>query len=161
MAALSPQHEQLAGIVGVWEGTATTWTEPNHPPDVAPWRVTIAPLLDGRFFEQRHRGSFGGQELEGVVVYGFDKPRGVHTATWFDSFHTGTAQLVMEGRPPTDAATILDVRGRYYVAEITAWWGWRTLLRTPAPGTLRIEMFNVDPGGTEHPAVTVVLTRRG
>ena len=161
MTALSSRHEQLAAIVGAWEGTATTWTAPNHPPDVAPWQVTIAPMLEGRFFEQRHRGSFGGKELEGVVIYGFDSARGVHTATWYDSFHTGTAQLVMEGAPPADPATILDVRGQYYVSRIASWWGWRTVLRTPAPGTLRIEMYNVDPGRTEHPAVTVVLKRRG
>jgi hypothetical protein len=161
MAALSPQHDRLAAIVGAWEGTATTWTAPHpHPPDVSPWRLTIAPMLGGRFFEQRHWGRFGGEELEGVLIYGFDTARGVHTATWFDSFHTGTAQLVMEGPPPVDALTLLDVRGRYYVKEADASWGWRMVLRTPASGALRIEMFNVDPSGTEYPAVAVVLARR-
>jgi hypothetical protein len=162
MAAWSPQHERLAAIVGAWEGTATTWTAPPpHPPDVSPWRLTIAPMIGGRFFEQRHWGSVGGDALEGVVIYGFDTPRGVHTATWFDSFHTGTAQLVMEGPPPPEAAALLDVRGRYFVKEIAAYWGWRTVLRTPAAGALRIEMFNIDPAGAEYHAVELVLTRRG
>ena len=160
MAALSPQHEHLASIVGAWEGTAATWTEPRQPPDLSPWRVTIAPLLGGRFFEQRHWGAFAGRELEGLVIYGFDLPRGLHTTTWVDSHHTGTAQLVSEGPPPTDRSAILDVRGRHYVAAVAGYYGWRTVLRAPAARVLRIEMFTILPGGTEFPAIEVVLARR-
>lgn len=160
MSDPSPQHAQLATLVGAWEGTATTWAEPGAPPDVSPWRVTIGPMLDGLFFEQRHWGRIGAREFEGMIVYGFDRPRGLHTATWFDSFHTGTAQLVSEGPPPSDAATVLDVRGRFYVKEVDAYWGWRTVLRTPADGVLRIEMAVGEPEGTESPAVLVELSRR-
>ena len=141
-------HAQLARLVGEWEGTTKVWFEPDKVADESPVRATMRLVLDGRFILHEYKGSFGGNALEGVALYGYHLELGHFQTTWIDSFHNGTAMMFSEGIRKSENFNVLG--GYTYVADsVETRWGWRTEVEVLSDVEVRITAYNISPDGEE------------
>jgi hypothetical protein len=151
-----PEHERLGRLVGAWTGSAKTWFGPGAEAVEADWDGRIEKLLGGRFVRFQYRSSVQGKPLAGELILGWHRDERQWTATWIDSFHTGTDMMRSHG----DAAEgPIAVRGSYFVGAEHPRWGWRTEIDDGAADRLAIRMYNITPEGQEALGVDVALRR--
>ena len=151
-------HFTLSRLIGEWEGTATTWFEPNTIADQSPVNGKMRSILDGRFIMHEYSGSFGGKPLNGVAIYGYQLALGKIQCAWIDSFHNGTAIMFSEGKRND---TNLSMLGSYvYISpEEEQYWGWRTEIDIVNDDELKITAYNISPQGEEVKATETLYKR--
>lgn len=154
----SRPHQQLANLVGDWEGKAKVWFEPGQPADESGVKGNMRLVLDGRFLMHEYKGSMEGKPLEGMAIIGFNTSLEKFEVAWIDSFHTGTA-LMFSGGKRGDRN--LDVLGSYaYVTpEDEQHWGWRTALEIINDDEVLLTAFNISPEGEETKATETSYKR--
>lgn len=154
-------HTRLAKLVGVYAGTARTYADPDNPAafESAPWDAHVEMVLGGRFLRMSYVSRAMGQPIAGELTVAYEKGDRLFRMSWIDSLHTSPAILVSQGDPSDDAAATIRAFGTYFAGEGQPRWGWRTVLDDHTPGSLRIQMFNVTPGGEESLGVEIELTR--
>lgn len=105
-ATVGPEHERLAKAVGTWKGQVTMYMPmPGMDPMKSECITTIAPRMDGRFFECQTKGDMGEMGLfEGGGVVGYDNVAKQYQTVWFDSMGTGMA--IGSGELSSDGATM-------------------------------------------------------
>ncbi|HTF16658.1 MAG TPA: DUF1579 domain-containing protein [Chryseolinea sp.] len=141
-------HAQLARLVGDWEGATKVWFEPDKVADESAVRGTMRLVLGGRFVLHEYKGSFGGNALEGIGLYGYHLELGQFQTAWIDSFHNGTAILYSEAKRGNESFNVLG--GYTYVSEqAETRWGWRTEIDVVSNDELRITAYNISPEGQE------------
>ena len=152
-------HTRLARLVGRWTGTAKTYLDPSDPAaaESAPWEGTIESLLGGRFLRFAYVSVAMGHPIAGELTIAYEEGDRRFRMSWVDSMHTSACILVSESKS-IDEGTISAVT-TYFAGEGQPRWGWRTELDDRAEGTLRIRMFNIQPGEEEQIAVEIELTR--
>ncbi len=156
-------HARLARLAGRWTGTARTYADPSDPAaaEVAPWEGTVEMLLGGRFLRFAYVSHAFGQPIAGELTVAYEKGDRLFRMSWIDSLHTGGGIIVSESKPIPEggAAATISTLGSYLAAEGQPRWGWRTELDDQTDGTLRIRMFNIEPGAEETLGVEIDLTR--
>jgi hypothetical protein len=155
----TPQHARLARLEGAWQGTARTWMDdPSSAPVEATWSGRMQTMLGGRFVQFEYRSSLNDKPLAGQLIFGWDRGEALWTATWFDTFHTGTAVMLSTG-PEAEGAGPIRVLGSYFVGAEHPRWGWRTELDDADLGdrALVLRMYNIMPDGQEALGVEVSL----
>jgi hypothetical protein len=141
-------HAQLARLVGQWKGTTKVWFEPDKVADESSISGTMRLVLGGRFVMHEYKGSFGGNALEGIALYGYHLELKQFQAAWVDSFHNGTAIMYSEAKRGDDSIKVLG--GYSYVSEQgETRWGWRTEIDVVSDDKLRITAYNISPEGEE------------
>jgi len=141
-------HHQLSRLTGNWEGTTKVWFEPDKVADESAVKGSMRTVLGGRFVLHEYTGSFGGNALEGLALYGYHQALRQFQAAWVDSFHNGTAIMYSEGSRGADSLNVLG--GYTYVAEqVEMRWGWRTEIQLISDDEVRITAFNISPEGEE------------
>ena len=153
----SGPHFQLKNMVGEWEGTATTWFEPDTIADQSPITGSMRLILGGRFLLHEYNTKFGGQPIEGLAIFGYHLALEQFQSAWMDSFHNGTAIMFSEGKRSGGDFSILGSYA-YVTPEMEQHWGWRTTIESDAD-TVTIIAYNVTPEGEESKA-TEILYRR-
>lgn len=156
-------HTRLAGLVGIWKGTAKTYFDPGAPAESAPWSGTIEMILGGRFLRFAYVSHAMGQPIAGELTIAYEKGDRVFRMSWLDSLHTSPAILVSQSEPVTADLGLAPIHavGTYFAGEGAPRWGWRTELDDRQSGALTLRMFNVSPTGKESLGVEVELTREG
>jgi hypothetical protein len=98
------EHAQLGKMVGTWDATVTAWMKPGAPPSVTKGVAIYTPVYDGRFVRADFSGDMMGQPFTGIGIDGFDRARGVYTASWMDSM--STSMMFETGTSKDDGKTI-------------------------------------------------------
>jgi len=83
------EHKQLASLVGHWEMKTKMWMDPAAPPTESVNKVTVKPVLGGKYFVEHVHGDMMGMPFEGMNLMGFDKHRKQYTFAWVDNMGTG------------------------------------------------------------------------
>lgn len=134
-------------IVGSWVGTSTLWLEPGAPVRECASTLTAHTVSLGEFLTLEYTWSFDGRPAAGALTIGWDPKKQRWQAAWTDSWHLSAVLMSFTG---TDADAI-DVRGEYEI-EGHPNWGWRIAVEV-GDDALVVRMWNIEPGGTEYPAV--------
>lgn len=152
------RFSSLLQCAGAWEGVNRLYLAPEDPVDESATTLRITPLLHDTFVRVDQTWSWQGKPQEGSLLIGCDPETNAATVHWIDTFHMGRQVLALTGTIAEDGS--VDVRGTY-AAPPGPDWGWRILFR-PVPGSrFEIEMFNIEPNGTEQVAVQAPCTPSG
>ncbi|MEA2000650.1 MAG: hypothetical protein U9N84_01990 [Actinomycetota bacterium] len=90
----------LAGHLGTWEGSWSTFLDPNQPYDEAPVKATIS--HDGDVLVIGYEGSIAGDFVTGIIRWS-ENDR-TTTVDWVDSWHTNGQHEYLagyDGEPPS------------------------------------------------------------
>jgi hypothetical protein len=141
-------HHELARLEGDWEGTSKVWFGPDNLADESPVQGNMRLILGGRFIMHGYRGSFKGDALEGLAIFGYHLGLGIFQATWIDSFHNGTAMMFSEGERNSQSMKMLG-HYHYVTPELEQKWGWRTEINIVSDNNIIITAYNITPEGEE------------
>jgi hypothetical protein len=155
---LTGMHSQLAKLVGEWEGTATTWFEPDKIADQSPVKGSIRSILGGRFVLHEYTGSWGGKPLEGLAIFGYHLELKKWQSAWIDSFHNGAAIMFSESGRNEDKLKVLGSYA-YVTPQMEQHWGWRTEIDVLNDDEIRLTAYNISPEGEESKATETMYKR--
>lgn len=147
--------ESLAAIAGSRAGSNTLQDPFSGQPEETPSELTITPVLDGRFVRVDYTWAYRGAPQSGSILLGFEPKTAAVSGYWIDSWHMGHAALTCPGTATADGGIVL--RGSY-PAPPGPDWGWRITVAT-AGDAIRITHTNLEPDGSESPAVDGVYPR--
>lgn len=92
--------QDLTQHLGTWEGSWSTFVEPNQPYDESPVRATISYEDDVLVVD--YEGSIAGEAVTGAIRW--SEAEGTTTVDWVDSWHTqGRHERLVgvDGEPPS------------------------------------------------------------
>ncbi len=153
MMAIKEFYEQLDGN---WIGNYSLWLDPSKPAIESGVSATVVPVAMSAFYLFHYWWSYGGNDQEGVFMLGGEDHAA--TATWGDSFHMQPESMYCKGQFEGAKLALL---GRYSAGPGTPDWGWRTEFTLNDGHWLRMEAYNISPGGHENLAVRADLKRDG
>lgn len=94
-------HKKIDAFSGQWNAKATFWPVPGADPMTMEGTSEARWVLDGRYLEQRFKGSFMGAPYEGLGYTGYDNVKKRYWTTWMDNMATG----IMMSTGSVDGAT--------------------------------------------------------
>ena len=104
-------HVELMKSVGSWSAKTSFVMDPSQPPTESPAKMTIEPMLDGRYAMAHFSMDFAGQPFDGYSIIGYDNAHKEYVSVWMDSMSTkitymtgnkdDDGNLVMEGTSTT------------------------------------------------------------
>lgn len=94
-------HKKIDAFSGQWNGKVTFWTVPGADPMTMEGTAESRWILDGRYLEQRFKGTFMGAPFEGLGYTGYDNVKNRYWSTWIDNMSTG----IMMSTGSADGAT--------------------------------------------------------
>lgn len=146
--------DDLSACAGEWRGKNLLFFQPDQPGIESEISATVLPILGGRFVRLDYTWSYEDQPKEGSLLMAFDSKTGKTSGYWIDSFHMGSSLLTLTG----DGAD-----GKYkvygsYPAPPGPDWGWSIAVE-PGDGSLRLLMWNIEPGDPEQLAVQAEMKR--
>lgn len=147
--------DPLLQRAGEWRGTSTLQDPERGIAERSDSRLSVVPVLGGRFVRLDYTWAYRGEPQEGSVLVGCEPDGGVASAHWIDTWHMGRKAMACAGEFRDG---VLVVRGTYRVPGHPDW-GWRTDVDTRAADSLAITMYNVSPDGEEYLAVTAQYAR--
>jgi len=158
LAAAEPvaEHEALGAMVGTFKAKTTSWMMPGAPPEESEGTMVGRWILGGRFLVGEFKGSFAGQDFEGMSLMGFDRMRGEYVATWVDNFST-TPLPFSYGTSPDGKVITMHRKGwdPLIEAEIET----RDVTTIISNDEHTLEMFSPGPDGKERRTMLIEYTR--
>lgn len=151
------EHKMLASWDGVWSGEITLWMAPDAPPTKSKTTSTNKMLMDGRYQQSTHTGSFDGMPFNGMSWIAFDNAKKVFISTWIDNMGTG----IMIGEGPWDEATkSITIKGKMVDPTTGKDCAFREVFRIVDKDNQVMEMYSTDPvSGKEFKSMEVRYTR--
>ena len=158
MAYMTPgaMHQMLAKSNGTWNEELTMWNAPGAPPQKMTASCEMKMIMDGRYQEERHTGSFNNMPFEGYSIIGYDNNKKVFQSMWIDNMGTGISH--MEGT--YDAATkMVTLTGKMMDAMTGKEQDVKQTWKLVDDNTQVVEMYNMT-GGQEFKTMEIKLTRK-
>jgi Protein of unknown function (DUF1579) len=81
-------HRKLDAFTGSWTAKIRSWMAPGEEPMVMDGSAETRWVMDGRYVEERFKGSFMGAPFDGLGYTGYDNVRKQYWSTWMDSMST-------------------------------------------------------------------------
>ena len=104
---LSPEHQELATMVGTWRVTARFWANPAAPPETSEATAVRSMTQGGRVLEEVYTSMIMGQPFEGRGLTGYDRLTGQYWSVWIDNMNDG-ASVTYGGFNETDDAIVME-----------------------------------------------------
>jgi hypothetical protein len=152
-------HEHLAKDVGIWQGKSTMWMAPNTEPMKSECKLTVTPMMAGRYYKGEVAGEMPGMgPYNGFGINGFDNVSQKFVSTWIDDqgtgIMTGTGELSADGKTLTWNYTFNCpiVKKPVVMRQIETW---------TSPTTKTLEMHGPDPkSGKEYKMMSIEFTKK-
>jgi hypothetical protein len=149
-------HQMLAKSDGEWQEEITMWMAPNTEPMKNTATATNKMILDGRYQQSIHKGTFNGMPFEGIGLTGFDNAKKVYMSTWIDNMGTGI--MYSEGKWD-DAKKMIEFKGSGIDPMTGKEMKVRQTLKIVDDNTHMMEMFSYQDG-KEFKTMEIKLTRK-
>lgn len=147
----------LQSLIGDWEGTNSTWFEPDKLADSSPIWGTMRPLSGSSFIVYEYHSHLDGKPFHGMAMLAYNAHAQKFEMAWIDGFHMTTNIMMCSGE---GSPTQLTVRGSYHVPDYGDW-GWRTEFHLIDEDHLTVTSYNISPEGQESKGVEAVYHRKG
>ena len=147
--------DKLTACAGSWTGTSTLQDPFSGQPLTSVSRLTVTPVLLGRFLRVSYTWEYQGEPQEGEMILNLPDSGVVHSH-WVDTWHMSEYGLICKGTADENEISLLGS----YPAPPGPDWGWQTVIR-PSEGRLELAMFNIEPGAEREIAVEAVYAPEG
>ncbi|MDI7174549.1 DUF1579 family protein [Leptospira santarosai] len=149
-------HKEFEFLIGNWKGVAHMIFEEGKIADESPIAGTMKLVLGGRFILHEYKGSFKGEPLEGIAIYGYHIDRNRYESAWIESFGMGTGILFSEGSPRENEWSFT---GHYGGETPETRWGWKTYIEKEGNDKLVLFSQNLRPTGEKAGGVRILYDR--
>lgn len=144
-------------FLGNWSGINHVWLKPSEDAHISDTMASITSTERSRFLQIRYTWAYDGEPQDGFFLIGSEGEQDLIKAVWTDSWHMQDAMMICHGsRDPLGNLSLLGS----YSAPSGPDWGWRILVNSSEPGSLRITMMNITPDGLEMKAVEAIYHRK-
>lgn len=150
----SKQKEKLQRLVGSWEGTTSTWFEPDKPPVEETNKGTFKAGVSENFVVYEYESVLQGNPFKGMAIYSYDAGQKKFQSAWVDGFHMSGAIMFSEGDATENGFSIV---GSYMYENVS--YNWRTQLEIVSDDKIILTSYYISLEGEESKAVETVYTR--
>ena len=152
----SAMQQMMAGWDGEWEEEITMWAGPDAPSQEMKASCENKMILDGRYQQAKHEGSFMGMPFNGISITGYDNLRKVFVSSWIDNF--GTGMIYMEGTWD-DAAKAMTLTGKMTDPSTGGQTEIRQVLTILDKNNQVLDQYTVE-NGTPYKSMEIKLSRK-
>lgn len=143
-------------LIGRWSGTVRTWLDPAAAPVENEIGGTFRRAFDTGALVHEYQSHVGEHRSDGMALIGTDIATNRHCVSWVDTFHTGSNVMLFAADDRT-VENGVSLHGSYAAGDQA--WGWRIEIRVAGADEVRIDHFNIEPGGEEARAIEIVYRR--
>jgi len=150
-------HEKLKALVGNWDATIKSWSQPNTTPRESKARATKEWFLGSRFVKEDFEGLGDGGSFKGFGLLGFENVAGRYTSTWADT--TSTSILSSAGQFDGSGSTLI-LLGEYLDPASRQVRKTRSVYRIVSPELHIFEMYELLGRREDLKTLEIVYNRR-
>jgi hypothetical protein len=152
------EHQMMASWDGTWEGDITMWMSPGAPPTKTKGTSINKMVLDGRYQQSTHTGSFEGMPMNGISTLAFDNAKKVFITTWIDNMGTGV--MIGEG-PWDDVNRSITIKGKMIDPTTGKECEFKEIFKVIDDDHQLMEMYAPDPTtGKQFKTMEIKFTRK-
>ena len=149
------QHEELLASCGSFDVAGEMWMVPGQPAQEFQATAVREPILGGKIVRETFRMDWGGMQMEGMLLQGYDTVRQKHFSIWMDS--GSPVASVQYGAQAEDGSIVTW-------AEDPDWMTGKlkktkTMSRMREDGCAETTIYDLKPDGSEAMTMRMVYTR--
>lgn len=158
MAYMTPgkEHALLAAAEGSWNEEIKMWMTPDATPTVTTASVGIRMILEGRYQESIHHGSFNDMPFHGQGITGYDNALKKYVSTWIDNMGTGVVFSMGTFNPRLGGIEFFGEQTDPVSGKLIKM---REVYIVKSENEHYLEMYNTPPGGKEFKTMEIRMTR--
>ena len=151
------EHQMMASWEGTWDGEIIMWITPGSAHVKSKGTCLNKMVLEGRYQQSSHSGSFEGMPMNGLSTLAYDNAKKVFITTWIDNMGTG----IMVGEGPWDDATrSITIKGKMMDPTTGKECEFREVFKVIDNDHQVMEMYAPDATGKEFKTMEIKYTRK-
>jgi hypothetical protein len=150
-------HKNLALDNGTWNEDICIWESADGQPTRSKSTAVSRMILDGRYQETTHKGSFMGMPFEGIGTLGYDNATKKMVSSWVDNMGTGIMYMTADY---DGTSQTMEFKGEVTDPIEKKAKPVRELFTMVDDNTRKMEMFNIAPNGKEYKSMEILMTRK-
>ncbi len=152
------EHTKMANDVGDWLENITIWSAPGAPPMKSTSKMAVTMVLEGRYQQAMHNGTFNNMPFKGLSTLAYDNAKKKYISTWIDNMGTGI--MVMEGKPNA-SGKMMEMKGTQVDPVTGKDMEVREEIYFTDKNTQKMKMFMTPVNGKEFQSMEILMTRMG
>jgi Protein of unknown function (DUF1579) len=157
MSKPGESHRLMDSFVGTWNVAMTFWGSPQSAPERSSGVSESKWILGGRFIQESFKGTVGGQNFEGIGLFGFDNGRRRFETLWLDSLNTSVARSTGTFDPENQ---IYSFEGEVYDPLVGRDKSTKTTIRFLSPDRYLLTMFDHNPVYGDYKSLEIEYVRK-
>jgi hypothetical protein len=157
MSKPGESHRLMDSFVGTWNVTMKFWSSPQSAPEQSSGVSESRWILGKRFIQESFKGKVGGQDFEGIGLFGFDNGRRRFDTLWLDSLNTSVARSSGAFDPENQ---IYSFEGQVYDPVLGRDKATKTTIRFLSPTRYVLTMFDHNPVYGDYKSLEMEYVRR-